>query len=152
MAPPLVIPAGNGWMNTVSFWVAGVSEGSDVAGWRVDPDGVIGVLTGMDRAAAVFTEAAALLRTTDRGSASGLAPDGRTTVLAAWEQFISVRQLVPDRMVMLLDKRSSQVAQATADVVLGDREMAETFEEAEARAEADWGIRGNRDYWPGGSL
>ena len=108
--------------------------------WDVDPDGVLGVLAGLDQLGPAFesaqTEATAL-----RGDGTAaLSADGRTVVSDAWARLMDRRALVPGKLMFVLSRASAGVGDATVEIVLGDEEMARTAAEAERHAEDSWGI------------
>lgn len=107
--------------------------------WRVDPDGVIGVLAGVDEQGPVFVsvhdEVTAL-------AAEGglLSVDGRDAVASAWNAFFAERSLVPGKLMRAINSAAGAVSAATVAVITGDDEMSDDQYAAQQHAEDAWGI------------
>lgn len=109
-------------------------------GWDVDPDGVLGVLAGLDQLGSSFESARTEATALRSDGAAALCADGRTVVSDAWAQLMDLRALVPGKLMFVLSRSAAAVGEATVEVVLGDDEMARTATEAERHAQEAWGI------------
>ena len=107
--------------------------------WNVDPDGVLGVLAGVDDQGPAFQSAHDDF---DGLSSSGgsLVVDGRDVLAQAWETFASDRRLVPGKLMHAVRSAAGAVSAATIAIVAGDDEMAEDQYAAGQYAEQEWGI------------
>ena len=107
--------------------------------WSVDPDGVLGVLAGVDDQGSVFQSAHDDF---DAVASSGgsLVVDGRDVLSQAWEAFVSDRRLVPGKLMHAVRSASGAVGTATIAIVTGDDEMADDQYDAQQHAEQAWGI------------
>lgn len=107
--------------------------------WRVDPDGVLGVLAGIDDLGPDF-ESAHNGISEAASAASTLSVDGRTVLSSAWETFMESRSLVPGKIMHEVGAAASGVGAATTAIIAGDEEMAADTQAAQSRAEDAWGI------------
>jgi hypothetical protein len=92
--------------------------------WRVDADGVLGVLAGLDDQREEFESAHRKLEEAAFERSASLTVDGRTTVSAAWDRFMEERRLMPGRLMHSVASAAQAVGEATAAVIAGDEEMA----------------------------
>lgn len=106
--------------------------------WRVDAEGVLGVLTGVDAAGPDFESAH---RKIEEAAASGSAVslEGRTALSSAWDAFLAERSLVPGKVMHAVSSAAAALTEATAAVVAGDEQMTADTDGARRRAE-EWGI------------
>lgn len=113
--------------------------------WRVDPDGVVGVLAGVDDQGAAFEavheEVAALA-----ADSAALTVDGRDVLASAWNSFFSERSLVPGKLMYAINGAAGAVGAATVAVITGDDEMSEDQYAAAQHAEDAWGIAAPAAY------
>ncbi|MFJ4254558.1 DUF6507 family protein [Microbacterium sp. NPDC090003] len=109
-------------------------------GWRVDPDGVAGVLTGVDDTASRFEQSREEIEEAAFEGGGTLIADGRTTLSSAWEVFLEDRRLVPGKIMYAINAAAGAVSEATVAVVAGDEQMAGEMRAAAQRAEDAWGI------------
>ncbi|MFJ2367747.1 DUF6507 family protein [Microbacterium sp. NPDC087665] len=107
--------------------------------WRVDPDGVLGVLAGIDDLGPDFESVQTGISEAAM-AASTLSVDGRTALSSAWEAFMEMRSLVPGKIMHSVRVAASGVGSATTAIVAGDEEMAADTQAAQSRAEDAWGI------------
>lgn len=107
--------------------------------WSVDPDGVLGVLAGVDDLGPDFESAQSQISAAAM-SASTLSVDGRSVLSRAWDTFMESRALVPGKIMYSLNAAASGVGSAMIAVVVGDEQMVTDTQAAEARAEDAWGI------------
>jgi hypothetical protein len=107
--------------------------------WRVDPDGVLGVLAGIDDLGPDF-ESAQNGISEAASAASTLSVDGRTVLSSAWAAFMESRSLVPGKIMHEVSAAASGVGAATTAIIAGDEEMAADTQAAQSRAEDAWGI------------
>ena len=106
--------------------------------WRVDPDGVVGVLAGVDELGPEF-ESAQTSITDAAGAASALSVDGRTTLSNAWVSFMHSRALVPGKILHSVSDAASRLSRATVAITTGDDEMTTTTQAAQHAQDA-WGL------------
>jgi hypothetical protein len=92
--------------------------------YRVDPDGVLGLLAGVDALGGEFETA---YREIDSAAADGpatLTIDGRTAVANAWRTFMEERRIVPGAVMYSISSSAQAVSEATVAIVAGDEQMA----------------------------
>lgn len=92
--------------------------------YRVDPDGVLGLLAGLDELGGSFESAH---REIDQAAAEGTAAltvDGRTTVASAWRTFMEDRRMVPGAIMYSINSSARAVGGATVAIITGDEQMA----------------------------
>jgi len=109
-------------------------------GWRVDPDGVAGVLAGVDDTASRFEKSRDEIEEAAFEGGETLIADGRTALSSAWEVFLEDRRLVPGKIMYAINAAAGAVSEATVAVVAGDEQMAGEIRTAARRAEDAWGI------------
>lgn len=109
-------------------------------GWRVDPDGVAGVLAGVDDTASRFEKSRDEIEEAAFEGGETLIADGRTALSSAWEVFLEDRRLVPGKIMYAINAAAGAVSEATVSVVAGDEQMAGEMRAAAQRAEDAWGI------------
>lgn len=107
--------------------------------WRVDPDGVVGVLAGIDDLGPDFEAVQRGIRDA-ASTASALSVDGRAVMSGAWDAFMESRSLVPGKIMHEVAAAASGVGAATAAIIAGDEEMAVGTHAAQSHAEDAWGI------------
>lgn len=107
--------------------------------WRVDPDGVLGVLAGVDDTAAGFETCRREIEDAAFHGGATLITDGRTALSSAWESFLDDRRLVPGKIMYAINAAAAAVGEATVAVVTGDEQMASDTTSRRAQAES-WGI------------
>lgn len=115
-------------------------------GWRVDPDGVAGVLADLDDAGSQFEKSRVQIEDAAFTGGDALAADGRTALTSAWSTFMEDRRLVPGKIMYAINAAAQAVSEATVAVVAGDEEMAGSLQTAERNAESEWGIAPERAY------
>ncbi|KJQ53397.1 DUF6507 family protein [Microbacterium sp. SA39] len=108
--------------------------------WRVDPDGVAGVLAGIDDLGLDFEKVHSEIDDAASAGESVLSIDGRTALSHAWSSFMSDRRLVPGKVMYAISAAAQGVGAATVAIIAGDVEMAGNVEAAERYAEDAWGI------------
>jgi hypothetical protein len=92
--------------------------------YRVDPDGVLGLLAGLDELGGAFESAH---REIDGAAADGptsLTVDGRTAVVGAWRTFMQDRRTVPGAIMFSISSSAQAVGDATVAIITGDEQMA----------------------------
>ncbi|MFK0403250.1 DUF6507 family protein [Microbacterium sp. NPDC090225] len=109
-------------------------------GWRVDPDGVAGVLAGVDDTASRFEKSRDEIEEAAFEGAETLIADGRTALSSAWEVFLEDRRLVPGKIMYAINAAAGAVSDATVAVITGDEQMAGEMRTAAQQAEDAWGI------------
>lgn len=117
--------------------------------WRVDPDGVLGVLAGLDDLGPDF-ESVHTEITEASSAASTLSVDGRTVLSSAWEAFMTSRSLVPGKIIYSVSSAASGVGAATTAIVAGTEQMAADTQAAQVYAEDVWGIAPAHAYYTQG--
>lgn len=98
--------------------------------YRVDPDGVLGMLAGLDTLGGDFESAH---REIDSAAAEGpaaLTVDGRTAVANAWRTFMEDRRIVPGAVMYSISASAKAVGDATVVIVTGDEQMAQDLVDA----------------------
>ena len=105
-------------------------------GWRVDPDGVAGVLAGVDDTASKFEKSRAEIEQAAFEGGGTLVADGRTVLSSAWEVFLEDRRLVPGKIMYAINAAAGAVSDATVAVVAGDEQMASDLRAPEQHAAA----------------
>ncbi|MFS0853443.1 DUF6507 family protein [Microbacterium sp. 179-I 3D4 NHS] len=116
--------------------------------YRVDPDGVLGVLAGLDDIGADFGTAAVDVDTAADDGATALAIDDRTVMSRAWKSFMNERRSVPGKIMHTINVCSQAVSEATLAVVAGDDQMATATVSAQAQTGSPWGIAPSHAYMP----
>ncbi|GAB3630799.1 hypothetical protein GCM10027421_01520 [Microbacterium shaanxiense] len=119
--------------------------------WRVDPDGVLGVLAGIDDLGPQFESAYTGIDDAATNGRAALTADGRTVLSSAWEAFMSQRRLVPGKLMHSVSGSAAAVGEATVAIVAGDEQMADNVSTAEKHAEDAWGIAPYAAYVTDGS-
>jgi len=119
--------------------------------WRVDPDGVLGVLAGIDDLGPQFESAYTDIDDAARSGEASLSADGRTVLSTAWDSFMSQRRLVPGKLMHSVSASAAAVGEATVAIVTGDEQMMENVAAAEKHAEDAWGIAPPAAYAAAGS-
>ncbi|MEZ3159429.1 DUF6507 family protein [Microbacterium sp. BWT-B31] len=117
--------------------------------WWVAPDGVLGVLAGIDELGPDF-ETVQTGISEAASSGSTLTVDGRTTLSNAWDAFMEARALVPGKIMYAVSAAASGVGAATTAIVAGDEEMSADTQAAQAHAEDEWGIAPSSAYFTSG--
>ncbi|MBQ3358769.1 MAG: hypothetical protein IJG47_07705 [Microbacterium sp.] len=92
--------------------------------YRVDPDGVLGVLAGLDDLESEFESAHRDIDTAATDGPSALTVDGRKVLARAWETFMEQRQRVPGKVMHVINTSAQAVSNATLEIVSGDEQMA----------------------------
>lgn len=116
--------------------------------WRVDPDGVMGVVAGLDELGPAFE--ASLTATQDAGScASLLSIDGRTTLSDEWASFMAERSSVPGKVMFAVCDAARSLGEAVSAVVAGAEDMSANSDAASARAYDEWNIASPSAYTVG---
>jgi hypothetical protein len=116
--------------------------------YRVDPDGVLGVLAGLDDLGTDFETAAVDVETAADDGAAALAIDDRTVMSRAWNSFMNERRSVPGKVMHTINVCSQAVSEATLAVVAGDEQMAAATSSAQAQTGSPWGIAPSHAYMP----
>lgn len=111
-----------------------------MAGWSVDPDRVVGVLSAIDGDGGNLTLAVAEADSLIWDGGPQLQADGRTTLSNAWNYFLENRRDVPGKLIHVISSSAEAVTAATTAVVSGDEQMSSSAREAEAFALEEWGI------------
>lgn len=119
--------------------------------YRVDADGVLGILAGLDDLGDEFEKAARDIDEVADDGATALAVDDRTVMSRAWTAFMDERRSVPGKIIHTINVSSQAVSEATLAIVAGDEQMATDTEAAQDHAEDAWGIAPSLAYMPGGS-
>lgn len=119
--------------------------------WRVDPDGVLGVLAGIDDLGPQFESAYTGIDDAASSGGAALTADGRTVLSSAWESFMSQRRLVPGKLMHSVSGSAAAVGEATVAIVAGDEQMADNVTAAERHAEDAWGIAPRAAYLTAGT-
>lgn len=117
-----------------------------MAEWRVDPDGVLGVLAGVDEQGLELVSAHDALDAAAADGGSTLSIDGRTTLSQAWDEFMSSRRLIPGKLMYVLKNSSAAVSDATVAVVTGDDQMSDDLSSAQQHAQDAWNIAPEHAY------
>lgn len=117
--------------------------------WRVAPDGVLGVLAGLDDLGPDFESVHTGIRDAAL-AAPTLSVDGRTLLSNAWDAFMESRSLVPGKIMYTIGAAAAGVGAATTALIAGDEEMSADTQAAQARAETEWGIAVAAAYSTGG--
>ncbi|MGO2750184.1 MAG: DUF6507 family protein [Pseudoclavibacter sp.] len=110
-----------------------------MAEWRVDPDGVMGVLAGLDELGASF-EAASTAAADAASGSSSLVVDARPVMSEAWSSFMTERSTVPGKVMFSVCDAAQSLAEATSAVVAGAELMSAETTAASAHAFDAWGI------------
>lgn len=117
--------------------------------WRVDPDGVLGVLGGVDDTASGFEKCRKEIEDATFHGGQALVADGRTGLSSAWESFMDDRRLVPGKIMYAINAAAGAVGAATVAIVTGDEQMASDTSSRRQQAES-WGIAPARALVSGG--
>lgn len=117
-----------------------------MAKWRVDPDGVLGVLGAVDENGAQLQEAVTAFSQLAASAPAALTAGGRTMLAGGWAEFADARAQVPGKLITVMSDHCARVSTATTEILLGDVEMSENTRERAAQAEAEWGIHDTVDY------
>lgn len=107
-------------------------------GWRVDPDGVAGVLAGVDDTASRFEKSRDEIEKAAFEGGGTLVADGRRSLASAWEAFLEERRLVPGKIMYAVNTAARAVEEATVVVVTGDEQMERDLQASESMALPDW--------------
>jgi hypothetical protein len=99
--------------------------------WRVDPDGVLGVLKGLDDTAPYFERSRDAIEEAAFEGGVALVADGRRVLASAWNAFLEDRRLVPGKIMYAVNAAADAVGAATIAVVTGDETMADDLRAAE---------------------
>lgn len=119
--------------------------------YRVDADGVLGILAGLDDLGDEFEKAVRDIDEVADDGTTALAIDDRTVMSRAWTAFMDERRSVPGKVIHTINVSSQAVSEATLAIVAGDEQMATDTEAAQEHAEDAWGIAPSLAYMPGGS-
>lgn len=119
--------------------------------YRVDADGVLGILAGLDDLGDEFEKAVRDIDEVADDGTTALAIDDRTVMSRAWTAFMDERRSVPGKVIHTINVSSQAVSDATLAIVAGDEQMATDTEAAQEHAEDAWGIAPSLAYMPGGS-
>ncbi|MFJ2368107.1 hypothetical protein [Microbacterium sp. NPDC087665] len=119
--------------------------------YRVDADGVLGILAGLDDLGGEFEKAVRDIDEVADDGTTALAIDDRTVMSRAWTAFMDERRSVPGKVIHTINVSSHAVSEATLAIVAGDEQIATDTEAAQDHAEDAWGIAPSLAYMPGGA-
>lgn len=108
--------------------------------WSVDPDGVLGVLAGLDADGPALENAVRAVDDMWLDGDAAMRADGRSVLANAWGDFLSQRRFVPGELIRVVTGAAAAVGAATVAVVVGDDEMAGDTRAAAVHALDAWGI------------
>lgn len=117
--------------------------------YRVDPDGVLGILAGLDDLGDEFEKAGRDVEQVADDGATALAIDDRTVMSRAWNTFMDDRRSVPGKIMHTINVSAQAVGEATLEIVTGDVQMATDTTQAQGGIQNPWGIAPSYAYMPG---
>lgn len=106
------------------------SQADAGAGYRVDPDGVLGLVAGLDDLGADFESAYRGIDDAATSGPSSLTVEGRMVVAKAWRTFMEDRRVVPGAVMYSISSSAQAVGDATVAIVAGDEQMAHDLVDA----------------------
>lgn len=116
--------------------------------YRVDPDGVLGILAGLDDLGDEFEKSVRDVEEVADDGATALAIDDRTVMSRAWTAFMDERRSVPGKIIHTINVSSQAVTEATLTIVAGDEQVAHDTTRAQSESQNPWGIAPSYAYMP----